>query len=302
VTATGPELADGLAPERLPDLPQGFEWRRRGLLPWIEAPLAGARAAFSTRAGGFSGGPHAALNLGILTDDDPWLVARNRDLLATAVGRDPEAIAIGLQVHGSELRIQRERPQPSPYVNRGTAPEKADAQLTDHPDVTPLVLVADCVPLVLSGPGAVAAVHCGWRGVAAGIVERAVAAVAALGDAPGRELSAALGPGIGPCCYGVGDEVLRAFRERGHERPGGPTLDLPRAIRVELERAGLEPAAIRSCGLCTSCNPGLFFSHRRDNGVTGRQAGLVWLEVGTTRNRRQTTELPEFAPKRIPAV
>jgi polyphenol oxidase len=91
------------------------------------------------------------------------------------------------------------------------------------------------------------------------------------------ELSAALGPGIGPCCYRVGDEVRSAFRKRGHENAVGATLDLPRAIQADLERAGLDTAATRSCGLCTSCNPELFFSHRRDNGVTGRQAGFGWL-------------------------
>jgi len=277
MTATGPQLADGLAPERLPRLPQGFEWKRRGLLPWIEAALDGAIAAFTTRVGGFSGGPYAALNLGFLTDDDPSLVSRNRDLLATTVGRDPEAIAIGLQVHGCELHVHAEPPRGSAYGHRGRAPAKADAQLTDHRDVTPLVLVADCVPLVLAGRGALAAVHCGWRGVAAGIVERAVAAVGELADADASELSAALGPGIGPCCYRIGDEVRSAFRQRGHEGAVGATLDLPRAIGAELRHSGLGPTAIASCDLCTSCNPGLFFSHRRDDGVTGRQAGLAWL-------------------------
>jgi YfiH family protein len=278
VSATKPQLAAGLAPERLPQLPDGFEWKQQGTLTWIEAPLEGARAAFSTRAGGFSSGPYAALNLGFLTDDDPLLVNRNRDLFADVVGRDPEAIAIGLQVHGSELEVHSERPRVSAYGRRGTAPAKADAQLTEHPDVTALVLVADCVPLVLAGPGVVAAVHCGWRGVAAGIVERVVTALCELGKPAATELSAALGPGIGPCCYRVGDEVRSAFRERGHEAAVEGTLDLPRAIRADLERAGLGPAAIRTSGLCTSCNPALFFSHRRDNGVTGRQAGLGWLK------------------------
>jgi copper oxidase (laccase) domain-containing protein len=127
------------------------------------------------------------------------------------------------------------------------------------------VLVADCVPLVLSGNGAVAAVHCGWRGVAAGIVERAVEKVRALGGDP---LSAAIGPAIGPCCYEVGDEVLARFGA------AGPMLDLTAIVARRLEGAGV--AAVAATGICVSCNADLFFSHRRDGGVTGRQGALVW--------------------------
>jgi YfiH family protein len=273
IAGSRPGAAVEAASLRLPD---GFEWRRREALSWIEASLPGAIAAFSTRAGGLSGGPYASLNLGFLTDDDPTLVAANRDLLARAIGREPEGIALGYQVHGSDLQVHTSRPSASPYSSRGTQPAKADAQLTNRADVTPLVLVADCVPLMLSAPGAVAAVHCGWRGVAAGIVERAVLALAELGGVEAGVVAGVLGPGIGPCCYEVGDEVRSAFRARGHHAVTGATLDLAGAIRAELERAGVDTAAIRACGLCTSCNPALFFSHRRDNGVSGRQAGLVW--------------------------
>lgn len=278
MSAAGPKLGAGVAPESLPRLPDGFEWRRRGELPWIEASLPGATAVFSTRAGGLSGGPYARLNLGFLTDDEPALVAANRDLLARAVGRDPKAIAIGFQVHGNDLQVHTRRPSASPYSRPGSQPAKVDAQLTNRADVTPLVLVADCVPLVLAGPGVVAAVHCGWRGVAAGIVERAVVALSEFGKVEAGALAAALGPGIGRCCYRVGDEVRSAFRARGHVHAvADATLDLAGVIRAELERAGVDAAAIRGCELCTSCNPGLFFSHRRDDGVTGRQAGLAWL-------------------------
>jgi YfiH family protein len=262
----------------LPWLPDGFGWRRQEELLWIEASLPGATAAFSTRAGGFSEGPYASLNLGFLTDDDPALVAGNRDLLTRALGREPEAIATGFQVHGSDLQVHRSRPYVSPWSNRGAAAAKVDAQLTDRPDVTPLVLVADCVPLVLSAPDAVAAVHCGWRGVAAGIIDRAVASICELGGIEAGVLAAALGPGIGPCCYEVGDEVGSAFRARGHsDALAEARLDLAAAIRAELERGGVDTSAIHACGLCTSCNAELFFSHRRDRGVSGRQAGLVWL-------------------------
>ena len=149
---------------------------------------------------------------------------------------------------------------------------RVDAQVTSSADVTPFVLVADCIPLAIAGRGDVAMVHCGWRGVAAGIVERALAAV----HGP---VGAAIGPGIGVCCYEVGDDVRDAFRARGHDGETMPDgrLDLALVVRRELERLGVPSSSISACGLCTSCHPELFFSHRRDGGVTGRQAGLVWL-------------------------
>lgn len=230
---------------------------------WIEVSLPNAKAIFSTRLGGVSSGPYSELNLGILTDDDTALVRRNRDLLAAAIGRDQRSFAIGRQVHGSDIRIHDEPPS---EVLEG------DGQLTTSPAVTPLVLAADCVPLVLAKPGAVAAIHCGWRGIAAGIVTKALDA---LGIESGT-VSAAIGPAIGACCYEVGDEVRAAFGERQlGEAFEGNRLDLRRAIRAELERSGVRD--VTDAGLCTSCNPGLFFSHRRDEGVTGRQAGLAWL-------------------------
>jgi polyphenol oxidase len=236
---------------------------------WLEAALGSATAAFSTRLGGVSEGPYRALNLGVLTDDERDRVLENRRLLATALGRPANSIAMGRQVHGTEVEVRDTAAQ------AGAALREADAQLTSVAAVTPLVLVADCVPLALSSPGAVATVHCGWRGVAGGIVERALAALRERG--PG-EVSAALGPGIGPCCYEVGEEVRQAFRGRGHDADvaGDRNLDLTLAVRRELERFGVAADRIHACGLCTSCTPELFFSHRRDGGVTGRQAGVVW--------------------------
>ncbi len=129
-----------------------------------------------------------------------------------------------------------------------------------------LVLVADCLPVALAAPGQVAMLHCGWRGLAGGIVARAAAE---FGDAP----AAAVGPGIGQCCYEVGDEVLEAFSDVP-DAADGHMLDLRRVAEARLRAAGVE--RIEHVDLCTACRPDLFFSHRRDNGVTGRQAGVVW--------------------------
>ena len=163
--------------------------------------LPGRRAAaFSTRQGGVSPGPYESLNLGILTEDDPARVARNRELLAGALGRDPARVAMGWQVHGADVQVHHEPPAPGRqgFGSPGDDLSSVDAQVTDSADVTPLVLVADCVPVALAAPGAVAMVHCGWRGVAAGIVERAMKTVRRLSGHD--EVAAAIGPAIGPCC------------------------------------------------------------------------------------------------------
>jgi copper oxidase (laccase) domain-containing protein len=136
-------------------------------------------------------------------------------------------------------------------------------------------MVADCLPIAIAGEGAVVMIHAGWRGLAAGIVGAGVARLHELGVR--GPLSAAIGPGAGPCCYEVGEEVHAAFADHGPSVRCGRNLDLKAIAARELELAGVE--LVHDVGLCTICSdPSLFFSHRRDRGVTGRQAGLVWLK------------------------
>jgi YfiH family protein len=234
----------------------------------IEVALPGARVAFSTRRGGVSEGPYESLNLGVLTDDEPDRVARNRAILAEAIDVDPAKIAMGWQVHGTEVMRWDSPPQPgrNGYVQPGAELERVDGHVTDLEGLGLLVLAADCLPVALAGPGRVAMLHCGWRGLAGGIVEHA----AALFDEPP---AAAVGPGIGPCCYEVGEEVLDAFTELGGVADGR-MLDLRAVAEARLRAAGVK--RVEHADMCTACNPDLFFSHRRDEGVTGRQAGIVW--------------------------
>ncbi len=245
-----------------------MDWREQDGVRWLEASLPGARAAFSTRLGGESAGAFESLNLGLFTDDAPDAVLANRDRLGTALDREPENVLFGHQVHGGELLVRDQAPAPNAYTDRASRPPRADGQLTANANLTPLVQVADCLPLALVGAGGVAMLHCGWRGLAAGIVARGATAVDAR--------AAAVGPGIGRCCYEVGDEVLGAFEPLGDGIADGRMLDLAEVARRLLARAGVEQVEV--AGLCTSCEPELFFSHRRDHGRTGRQAGLAWLE------------------------
>jgi YfiH family protein len=135
------------------------------------------------------------------------------------------------------------------------------------------VFVADCLPVLLVADAGVAALHCGWRPLAAGIVAEGVAALRELGA--GGALTAAIGPGARGCCYEVGEERHAAFAGIPGARAGERNLDLPAIARHQLDEAGV--AEIHDTGLCTICaGDELFFSHRRDKGVTGRQAGVVW--------------------------
>ena len=217
--------------------------------------------AFSTRRGGVSEPPFDTLNLGRLTEDDPGRVDENRRRLCAEVGTVSDRLRFGRQVHG-------------PVVRRaaGTG-EPGDGLWTDTPGEPLLVFTADCLPVALARTNgdvpAVAAVHVGWRGLLDGIV---AAAVSALGSGA---LSAALGPGIGPCCYEVGADVAEPFRERfGKDVVRDGRLDLWTSTERALAAAGV--ADVHRNDLCTVCNPELFFSHRRDRGRTGRQ-GMIAL-------------------------
>jgi polyphenol oxidase len=231
-------------------------------------PLPGARALFSTRNGGMSEGPYRSLNLGILTDDEPERVAQNRRRLAAKARLDPERVVMGWQVHGVALREWHGPDSERAYSEPGgkTLP-RVDGHLTAQANLALLVLVADCYPVALSDGERAAMLHCGWRPLAGGIIEAAVASFA-------RTPAAAVGPGIGGCCYEVGPEVLAHFADvRG--AADGRMLNLRRVIDARLEAAGVTDVGHLDC--CTSCHPDLYFSHRRDDGLTGRQAGLCVL-------------------------
>ena len=230
--------------------------------------LPGARAMFTTRDGGVSDGPYASLNLGFLTDDDPASVAANRATLERELG-----VRLGFvhQVHGTELRrLSRADVEREHAAGPGSL-RHADGQITTEPGLAAAALTADCLAVAIAGEGAVAMIHAGWRGLAGGILAAGVEALRAAGAR--GPLAAAVGPGAGRCCYEVGAEVHAAFGDRPDDVPNGAHLDLAAIAGHDLRAAGVGEVA--TLGLCTICT-GLFFSHRRDRGVTGRQAGIAW--------------------------
>jgi purine-nucleoside/S-methyl-5'-thioadenosine phosphorylase / adenosine deaminase len=218
---------------------------------------------FSTRVGGVSEGPYTSLNLGRKLGDDPTRVDENRRRLCRAVGADDARLALNHQVHSA--RVNRAIP-----AARG-AP--GDGLWTDEPGVPMLALTADCLPIALvraaNGTGPAAAVlHAGRTGLLAGVVE---AGVRALGDGA---LAAAIGPGIGPCCYEVGNEVAARYRSRfGSDVVLERHLDLWTAAERALREAGV--TRIDRFDVCTACDPDRFFSYRRDGKPRGAQGVIA---------------------------
>ena len=244
-------------------LPAPFEWQGEH----IACALAGGNVLFTTRRGGVSAAPYDTLNLGVLTDDDRAAVDANRDRLAVLTGIARERTLQGLQVHGTHVRRVRELPPADAEL------ADADGQATALDGVAAVVLTADCLPVALVAAQAVAIVHAGWRGLAGGVLAEGVRALRELGaDA---EIAAAIGPGASVCCYETGAEVHAAFAVHGPQARAGDHADLRFVARRQLHDAGV--GDVHDVGLCTICAPpGLFYSHRRDGGVTGRQAGVVW--------------------------
>lgn len=220
----------------------------------------------TTRSGGFSKGCWSSFNLGDSCGDDPVDVAANRSLLDTVLPAPANWLR---QVHGtSVLRISGPR----------QAVEEGDAEVSFLPEQVCAVLTADCLPVFFCNRRGdrVGLAHAGWRGLAGGILQ---AAVAALDEDP-AELIAWLGPAIGPKSYEVGRELEESFAEEypaGFSEQGGRLLmDLYALARLKLEASGV--LAVYGGDYCTFADPERFFSYRRD-GVTGRMASVIWFDV-----------------------
>ena len=296
----------------------------RGGLAWIEHPLISRYSwlvhAFSTRRGGVSRGPSAGLNLGFTKGERRARVRENRGLLFQKLGAEHFTLASLRQIHSASVyQVLRGTSGELEYRfcgNRmpeqaGVARPAGDALLTDQAGILLSVRTADCLPVLLvdAKRRAVAAVHGGWRGALAGIVEKAVGEMRRVYGSEPRSLLAVLGPSIRVCCYEVGEEVEEAFQGRfthadrffrrvpetpgshsernplsflnmqppGHDSAGAPSihLDLVAVTRDQLLAAGLRPHNVAAVEFCTACRTDLFYSYRKAGSHTGRMMAVI---------------------------
>ncbi len=309
-----------VAPQELTSVPPHSQVAQNGV-EWLA--VAGWKRTnwlwhgFSTHRGGLSrayGAEDAPgeLNLGFTAEDGRETVAANRRLLAEAISGDAATPLISLRQIHSNLVVLATAADASRQQ-----PLRADGLMTDQPGLLLAIQTADCVPVLVADRKrrAVAAFHAGWRGTVKRIVETGIGRMRlAFGSRP-EDLMAAIGPGIGPCCYSVGEEVLSEFesqfayarelfcevydsdpvrmrypmlfltqRAPGHSEIGPSLhLNLVEANRRQLLAAGIKPGSIRSVGGCTSCQPEMFFSHRASQGHAGRMMSVIGIRAAIQR-------------------
>lgn len=231
---------------------------------------------FPERTGGVSTGLRSSLNLGRRWGDDAAAVDRNRRLLAEHAGFDIDKLVATRHVHGTSVWRVGE-----PLADSA----EFDGLVSDAPGVVLGAFAADCVPIVFADPDArvCGACHAGWRGTVAGVARNVVARMEELGASPAA-IRVALGPCIGPCCFEVGPEVVAEFEAAFPGADGivvpGPRkqhVDLRRALRRQLEAAGVTPVHIDDRPPCTRCESERFFSYRRDGREGGVHMGFIGL-------------------------
>jgi len=255
---------------------------------------AGITAGFTTRLGGVSSGHYSSLNMGLHVGDRNEDVVRNRELLSEAIGWPFEAFTCAEQVHSDNVHIVTADDRGRGRDSRQSALQDTDALVTNVRGVLLASFYADCVPLYFYDPvhEAVGLAHAGWKGTAAEIACRTVEAMQqAFGTDP-SQLRGAIGPAIGGCCYEVDGPVIGRMEELCSSFPNSPAvdsmirqtpggkamLDLKEINRQIMIKAGILPTHIEISTWCTSCRTDLLFSHRAENGATGRMASWIGME------------------------
>ncbi|MFE6077140.1 peptidoglycan editing factor PgeF [Paenibacillus sp. NPDC057886] len=281
---------------------QNSNWGPDPLLLYVEPwklQFKHMKAGFTTRQGGVGSTPYDSLNCAYHVGDDPADVLNNRKLVAEKLGFPLESWTCGEQVHGKHVAVITAEERGKGLLDRQSALQDTDGLVTNVPGVLLTSFYADCVPLYFYDPvqQAVGLAHAGWKGTVAGIAESMVEKMEQEYGSRRQDILAAIGPSIGDCCYEVDEAVMKHVRvwldhSSGNDeyknsesnqvyRPaknGKTMLNLKECNRHIMMKAGILPDHIECTTWCTSCNPELFFSYRKENGITGRMASWIGLE------------------------
>ncbi|MDR3543539.1 MAG: peptidoglycan editing factor PgeF [Desulfosporosinus sp.] len=274
-----------------------WKWDKKGSLTYLTIPkwrAEGIDLGFSTRVGGISQAPYDSFNLGLHVGDDPIAVLENRKHWLKQWGVPLSRVAIGEQVHGTNVLWVNEEDGGRGSQELETAFPAMDGLVTQS-TVGLMAFFADCVPLFFYYPDleAVGIAHAGWKGTAQKIGQKVLESFEKVGGYT-RDAWVAIGPSIGPCCYLVDERVAAQFRANFHATPflhtqgeGHYLLDLWEANKTLLMEKGVRPENIDVASICTADNPEWFFSHRRDGARTGRMAG--WIQLRSTKFEARCT-------------
>ena len=261
-----------------------FERHSMGALEYFTAPVIETPHAFTTRLGGVSTGHLESLNLSVRRGDSPENVRENWNRLQKATGLRLDRAVYARQIHSDRVRIVTSADAQAPWLEPRF---ECDGFVTSEPGLPVMIFMADCLPVLLCDKpnGVAAAVHCGWRSSVADILGNAVGKMISLGARP-ESISAAIGPGIGKCCFEVGSEVVKAaeallnadISDLVRKGEGDRAfLDLKAVNARRLEQLGVAARNIAVSDLCTMCHPDVFWSHRKTNGKRGVQAAIIEL-------------------------
>jgi polyphenol oxidase len=235
----------------------------------------------STRNGGKSSGPYASMNIGFGTDDNAEIVLQNRQKLSQAVDIPLNHFVFANQTHSNHVAIVNQSHKGNGALNKHTALYNTDALITNQAEICLFIMTADCTPVLLFDPvnKAIAAIHAGWRGTVDAIVVNTIQQMRLNFNTQASDLTAAIGPCIGPCCYEVGEDVVEKVKQAFDEttellipsdNPGKYFFNLSGANKKQLLQSGVLPHHIESAELCTQCHTDLFFSSRFGKGTCGR--------------------------------
>ena len=244
--------------------------------------VQGVKHFFTSKSGGLSCGEVKGLNLGFRVGDDPTAVEGNYRLICKDFGLDYEKITAAKQIHSAKIEIINNENVGFGVSNLSKTFE-ADGLVTNLKNVPLTVFYADCVPILLAdaNAGVVAAVHSGWRGTVQNIAGQAVEVMCREFGATPKNIKAAIGPSIGPCCFETGEEVAVLFDEDLREElaNGKFKVDLWQACRRLLQKAGLADENIDVLKMCTICHSDVLYSYRKDAQSTGRMGAFILLNT-----------------------